>query len=87
MKAKGILKTTREKKQTGKKKLLDEKVMHMSKNKIFFHIEILISIYLNRKQWGMPKVTSRENKKTLFISQEALKSKKQTCYFIVLVHF
>lgn len=30
--------------------------MHMRKNKVFFHAKTVISIYLNRKQWGMQKL-------------------------------
>lgn len=30
--------------------------MHMHKNKVFFHAKTVISIYLNRKQWGMQKL-------------------------------
>lgn len=59
MKAGGIANYSGEK--ANKKKLLQEKAVLLSKNKVFFYIKILISMYLNRRQQEMQKVTSRAN--------------------------
>lgn len=59
MKARGIANYGGEK--ADRKKLLQEKPVLLSKNKVFFYIKILISMYLNKRQQEMQKFTSRAN--------------------------
>lgn len=54
VKAKSIVKITVEKKLT-------EKVVTLSKNQVFFHIKLQISMYLNRRWWEMHNSMSKAN--------------------------
>lgn len=49
MKVKGIVKDREKWEKINRKKLFEEKVVYMYKNKVFFYVKIVILIYLNRK--------------------------------------